>query len=428
MAEILITIIFITGYTAIALENKIHINKAASALLAGVLTWTVFICFSAVKDPVSGLLVENLGGVAGILFFLLGAMTIVELINAHDGFEVITDRISTRKKSTLLWTISLITFFLSALLDNMTTTIIMISLVRRILPDQRDRMLFAGVIVIASNSGGSWSPMGDVTTTMLWIGNQITPWRIVSKLFFPSLISTVVPVLLIIPYFKNHPVSSPLTSGSNRIKKSRFERNLVFWAGILSLLSVPVFKTLTHLPPLMGMLLALGLMWILTEIIHKRKNETDKSKLSVVSALRNADSTTILFFLGILLCISALRSVGLLAEWSTFLSTHIESQSIIILLIGLLSSVIDNVPLVAAVQGMYPLSVYPTDHYFWEFLAYAAGTGGSILVIGSAAGVVSMGMEKINFIWYLKKISWMALLGYFAGALVYMLQALFLNL
>jgi NhaD family Na+/H+ antiporter len=428
MAEIIITLIFIAGYTAIALEHKIHINKAASALIAGVLSWTVFIGFSASKEPVSEMLVEHLGDVAGILFFLLSAMTIVELIDAHDGFEVINERIRTKNKRVLLWIISIISFFLSAFLDNLTTTIVMISLIRKLLPDQRDRLLFAGVIVIAANAGGAWSPMGDVTTTMLWIGNQITAGNIVTRLFIPSLVCMVIPVLLTTFFVKNPLTPNPDKAKSNKSNTNRFERNFVFWAGILSLLSVPLFKALTHLPPLMGMLLALGIMWIITEIIHYGKNEDDKGKLSVAHALRKTDAPTILFFLGILLCISAMGSVGLLEKWADYLTTSVRNESIIILLIGLLSSIVDNVPLVAAVQGMYPLSFYPTDHFFWEFLAYTTGTGGSILVIGSAAGVAAMGMEKINFIWYLKKISWLALVGYFAGALVYMAQDILLHL
>ena len=419
MAEILITFVFIAGYTAIALESKIHINKSAIALIAGVLSWTIFIIFSSVKDPVTQKLVEHLGDIAAILFFLLCAMTIVELIDAHDGFEVITDRIRTRNKRILLVIISLITFFLSALLDNLTTTIVMISMIRKILPEHRDRLLFSGVIILAANAGGAWSPMGDVTTTMLWIGKQITSVNIVSRLFFPCLVCVVIPVLMIMPSLKNNLLPRAEKGNGKGNNTTRSERNVIFWTGIISLLLVPLFKTLTHLPPLMGMLLALGIMWILTEIIHNGKRDEDKGKLSVVHALRKVDAPTILFFLGILLCISAMGSIGLLEKWAIFLTTHVRNQTVIIFLIGLLSSIVDNVPLVAAVQGMYPLSVYPTDHYFWEFLAYATGTGGSILVIGSAAGVAAMGMEKINFIWYLKKISWMALLGYFAGALVY---------
>jgi Na+/H+ antiporter NhaD/arsenite permease-like protein len=427
MTDFLITLVFILGYTAIAFEHKIRINKAASALLAGVTAWTLFIVFTPDKQLVSDSLVEHLGGFAGILFFLLGAMTIVELIDAHDGFEVITSRIKTRSKRPLLWIISLITFFLSALLDNLTTTIVMVSLIRKLLPDQRDRMLFAGIIVIAANAGGAWSPMGDVTTTMLWIGNQITPLNIVSRLILPSLVCTIVPVLLLLPSFK---VKMEEVRGEGRPRKSGstpFERNFVFWSGMISLLFVPFFKTMTHLPPLMGMLLGLGVMWVLTEVIHRGKNDEDKNRLSVVSALRKADAPTILFFLGILLCISALQSVGVLAEWADFLTQKIQNQSVIVLLIGLLSSMVDNVPLVAAVQAMYPLKVFPTDHFFWEFLAFTTGTGGSILVIGSAAGVAAMGMEKLNFIWYLKKISWIALAGYFAGAAIYIIQNLFIK-
>lgn len=427
MAEILITLVFIAGYTAIALENKIRINKAAIALIAGVLSWTIFIGFSSLKDPVTVKLVEHLGDIAAILFFLLCAMTIVELIDAHDGFEVITDRIRTRNKRILLVIISLITFFLSALLDNLTTTIVMISIIRKILPEQRDRLFFSGVIVLASNAGGAWSPMGDVTTTMLWISQQITAVNIVTRLFFPSLVCLAVPVLMILPSIKNNLIPFAEKAKGKRNDTTRFERNVIFWTGIISLLLVPLFKTLTHLPPLMGMLLALGIMWVITEIIHNGKKEEDKGKLSVVHALRKADASTILFFLGILLCISAMGSIGLLEKWAIFLTTQVQNQNVIILLIGLLSSIVDNVPLVAAVQGMYPLSVYPTDHYFWEFLAYATGTGGSILVIGSAAGVAAMGMEKINFIWYLKKISWMALVGYVAGALVYIFQNQVIN-
>jgi Na+/H+ antiporter NhaD/arsenite permease-like protein len=428
MTNLLITLVFILGYTAIVFEHKIHINKAASALLAGVVSWTLFIVFTADKTRVSDTLADHLGGFAGILFFLLGAMTIVEMIDAHDGFDVITSRIRTTNKRSLLWIISFITFFLSALLDNLTTTIVMVSLIRKLIPDQRDRMLFAGVIVIAANAGGAWSPMGDVTTTMLWIGNQITPLNIVTRLILPSLVCTVIPVILLLPSFKDR-IEAVFPAGRSRKSGTTpFERNFIFWAGMIALLFVPFFKVMTHLPPLMGMLLGLGVMWVITEVIHRGKNDEEKSRLSVVSALRKADSPTILFFLGILLCISALQSVGVLTVWADFLTRQVQNQSIVVLLIGLLSAIVDNVPLVAAAQGMYPLSVFPTDHFFWEFLAYSTGTGGSILVIGSAAGVAAMGMEKLNFIWYLKKISWIALAGYFAGAVIYILQNMLIKL
>jgi Na+/H+ antiporter NhaD/arsenite permease-like protein len=354
-------------------------------------------------------------------------MTIVELIDAHDGFDVITNSIRTTSKRKLLWIIGTITFFLSALLDNLTTTIVMITLSRALINERKDRLIFAGIIVIAANAGGAWSPMGDVTTTMLWIGNQITAGAIIMKLILPSLTCLIIPLLIAMPALDKEPLAKQ--AGSDRkYQTTSFERKFIFYAGILSLLSVPVFKTFTHLPPLMGMLLSLGVMWIITEIIHKGKNEDDKTKYSVVRALRRIDGSTILFFLGILLCISALEATGILSGWAKYLTENIGNQSVIIMIIGLLSSIVDNVPLVAAVQGMYPLTMFPTDNFFWEFLAYATGTGGSILIIGSAAGVAAMGMEKIDFFWYLKKIGWLALIGYFAGCMVYILQHQILNL
>jgi len=422
MLSCIITIVFILGYAAIALEHTIRINKAASALITGVVCWTLYILFSADKDLVSAGLMEHLGSVAGILFFLLGAMTIVELIDAHDGFDIITARISPDNPVRLLWIIGFTTFFLSALLDNLTTTILMISLIRKLIHHEKDRWVFAGIIVIAANAGGAWSPMGDVTTTMLWIGQQITALNIVVRLFVPSLVCMVIPV-----FIATYMLHAKKETNVERIIKRRsdttdIERKTVFIAGMFSLLFVPLFKTLTHLPPFMGMLLSLGFMWALTELIHRGKNEKAHGSLSVAHALRQTDSPTILFFLGILLCISALQSVGLLQTWAAFLTTHIANQSLIILLIGLISAIVDNVPLVAAVQGMYPLAIYPTDHFFWEFLAYATGTGGSILIIGSAAGVAAMGMERITFFWYLKRIAILAFTGYVAGALIYILQ------
>jgi len=421
MSEILIITIFITGYIAIAFEHKIRVNKAASALIAGTLAWTIFIIFSSVKEPVTEAIGKHMSDISGILFFLIGAMTIVELIDSHDGFDLITTAIRTRNKRRLLWIISLITFFLSALLDNLTTTIVMISITRKLITEERDRWLFAGTIVIAANAGGAWSPMGDVTTTMLWIGNQITPANIILRLFLPSLVCMLVPLAIATLMIK------PGMVGQGKIKAVKlhditpFEKNLVFFAGMFALLFVPFFKALTHLPPFIAMLLALGIMWCLTEITHRKKHEKEKGPYSVVNALRRIDTSTILFFLGILLCISALQSSGILVSWAGYLMAHIPNQSVTILLIGLLSSIVDNVPLVAAVQAMYPLTVYPTDHFFWEFLAYATGTGGSILIIGSAAGVAAMGMERITFFWFLKRVTSLALLGYLAGAFVYIL-------
>jgi Na+/H+ antiporter NhaD/arsenite permease-like protein len=421
MSNILITVIFILGYLAIVTEHKIRINKAATALVAGTLAWTIFILFSSTKEFVTEAIGIHMADISGILFFLIGAMTIVELIDSHDGFDIITTVIRTRNKRSLLWLISLITFFLSALLDNLTTTIVMVSITRKLISDEHDRWFFAGTIVIAANAGGAWSPMGDVTTTMLWIGNQITAINIMLKLIIPSLVCLLVPMTVATFMIKPGIVGNVRNNNARSNDISPFEKNLVFFAGMFALLFVPFFKTLTHLPPFMAMLLALGLMWGLTEIVHRKKHEKEKGPFSVGHALRKIDSSTILFFLGILLCISALQSSGILINWAGYLMTHLPNQSATILVTGMLSAIIDNVPLVAAVQGMYPLTVYSTDHFFWEFLAYATGTGGSILIIGSAAGVAAMGMERITFFWFLKRVTFLALLGYLAGAFVYIL-------
>jgi Na+/H+ antiporter NhaD/arsenite permease-like protein len=423
MPAILITFIFILGYLAIVTEHKIRVNKAASALIAGALAWTIFILFSPVKEVVTEAIGEHMTDISGILFFLIGAMTIVELIDSHDGFDIITTFIRTRNKRILLWIISLITFFLSALLDNLTTTIVMVSITRKLISNERDRWFFVGTIIIAANAGGAWSPMGDVTTTMLWIGNQITAVNIIIKLILPSLVCLLVPLTVATFMVKPGIAGSPQPAEKKQNHVNMFEKNLVFLAGMFALLFVPIFKTLTHLPPFMAMLLALGLMWGLTEIVHRRKHAKEKGSYSVAHALQKIDTPTILFFLGILLCVSALQSSGILITWADYLMRQIPNQSVTILLIGILSAIVDNVPLVAAVQGMYPLAIYPTDHYFWEFLAYATGTGGSILIIGSAAGVAAMGMERITFFWFLKRVSFLAFIGYLAGATVYILFA-----
>jgi Na+/H+ antiporter NhaD/arsenite permease-like protein len=418
----IIVIIFIVGYTAIALEHPLKINKAATALITGVLCWTIFAIFTTDKHSPSHLLTENLGEVAGILFFLLGAMTIVELIDAHDGFEVITSRIRTTSKKKLVWIVGFITFFLSAVLDNLTTTIVLVSLLRIIVPDRKDRLLFAGLVIIAANAGGAWSPIGDVTTTMLWIGGQITAESIIIQTFLPSLVCFLIPAFIISRQVKGNTdrvkevVKDKITTSTSR------ERNTVFWLGIGSLLFVPVFKTVTHLPPYMGVLLGLGVMWVITEMIHSEKDEAEKGLYSVNHALRKIDTPSILFFLGILLSIAALQATGVLTNLAIAMNNTIGNIKIITISIGLLSAVVDNVPLVAAAQGMYGLDQYPTGHFFWEFLAYCAGTGGSCLIIGSAAGVAAMGLEKIEFFWYMKKIGWLALIGYLAGAAVFLLQ------
>lgn len=419
---VFIAVIFILGYLAIVLEHPLRVNKAASALITGVLCWTVYALMTAGKETVVEELGAHLGDVSGILFFLLGAMVIVELIDAHDGFELITARINTTSKKKLIWLIAFISFFLSAVLDNLTTAIVMVSLLRKLVPGKSDRLLFIGLVIIAANAGGAWSPIGDVTTTMLWIGGQVSAGNIILKTFLPSLACLLLPTFIISTQVSGH-IDRPAESAMNsNFTTSSRHRNAVFWIGLGCLLFVPVFKTLTHLPPYMGILFGLGAMWVITEMIHSEKDEAEKGPLSVNHALRRIDTSSILFFLGILLSIAALEATGLLTNLAGWLSNSVGNINIITMIIGLLSSIVDNVPLVASVQGMYSLQQYPTDHYFWEFLAYCAGTGGSCLIIGSAAGVAAMGLEKIDFFWYLKKIGWLALLGYLAGAAIFMAQ------
>jgi Na+/H+ antiporter NhaD/arsenite permease-like protein len=420
--SLLILSIFFAGYAAIIFEYRLKIDKAATALLTGALCWVVFMVAGTDTQLVNHLLLEHLSDIAGILFFLLGAMTIVELIDAHNGFDIITVMIVTTSKRKLLRIICIIAFILSAVLDNLTTAIVMVSLVQKLLQDKNDRLFFSGMIVIAANAGGAWSPIGDVTTTMLWIGGQVTAFNIILKLFLPGVICLLVPLLAMNRYVKGDfqkPISNAAPIAS---RKEAFERNLIFFIGLFALLSVPVFKLITDLPPFVGMLIALSVVWICTEIIHRKKDPVEKDNLSVSYALRKIDTPSILFFLGILLAIGALQSTGQLAIMAGHLSGVLKTDNQLCLGIGILSAVIDNVPLVAASTGMFSLQQYPTDSYFWELLAFTTGTGGSILIIGSAAGVAAMGIEKISFIWYLKKFSGWALLGYFAGAAMYILQ------
>lgn len=416
-----ILFVFVLGYIAIALEHPIKVNKAATAMITGVLCWTIYIVSSHNPEGVNEKLTGHMGEISGILFFLLGAMTIVELIDSHDGFEVITKRINATTKVQLLWLISFIAFFLSAILDNLTTAIVMVSLLRKILADKEDRLFFCGIVVIAANAGGAWSPIGDVSTTMLWIGGQITAQNIVIKTIFPSLICLLVPLLIVSARLKGN--IRYKTEKKKEVPTTEFDRNFVFFSGVAVLIMVPVFKTLTHLPPFMGMLLGLGIMWVTTEIIHSEKDDQDKNFLSVLYALRKIDAPSILFFLGILVSVAALESIGTLHTLANVLEQHVANEKLVVIIIGALSSIVDNVPLVAAAMGMYSLHQYPTDHFFWEFLAYCAGTGGSLLIIGSAAGVAAMGIEKIEFFWYLRRIGWLALIGYLAGALAFILQA-----
>lgn len=420
MISILLLTVFVAGYAAIAFEHKLQLNKAASALITGVLCWTIYILQSDTTHVVNEELLHHLGEIASILFFLLGAMTIVELIDSHNGFDIITQKINTSSKQTLVLIITTLTFFLSALLDNLTTAIVMTSLCAKILSQKEDKLWFAGMIVIAANAGGAWSPLGDVTTTMLWIGGQITALNIMKQLILPSLAVCLLPALLVAYRFKGKKISA-MPQSTCTIKEKK-EGRLILLAGIGFLLFVPVFKTLTHLPPFMGMLLALGFMWIITTFIHIRKEPEYAEKFTVAKALQKVDTPSILFFLGILLAVSALQSFGLLKDLAAALTSSLKNDYLIGIALGLLSAIVDNVPLVAASQGMYDLSVYPTDHPFWEFLALTTGTGGSAIIIGSAAGVAVMGIEQIDFMWYLKKISWLALVGFAAGILVFLLQ------
>lgn len=451
--ELAIVIIFIVGYLLIALEHPIQINKTATALLTGVACWVLFSFFfpnetitssseylSALESIKNHLgesrffaltdqqkyidfvifeLGEHLNEIAQILFFLMGAMTIVELVDAHEGFRFITERIKTRSPKKLLWIVCWVTFFLSAVLDNLTTTIVMVSLVRKLIYNKEMRLFFAGMIIVAANAGGAWSPIGDVTTTMLWIGGQISAVSIIKNVFLPSVVCMLVPLLYLNFKLKGS-LGTPehaTSSAESEIKSG----NLMLFLGLSALISVPVFKTVTHLPPYLGMMLGLGVLWVVSELINPHLDESMKKRYTAAGALARIDMPSVLFFLGILLAVGALQSMLILQNFAGYLNHTIGDNRIIITLIGVLSAIVDNVPLVAASMGMYSLDTYPMDHMIWEYLAYCAGTGGSLLVIGSAAGVAAMGMEKIDFIWFLKKISLLAAMGYFAGAGVYLL-------
>jgi len=491
---ILMVVIFVLGYLAIALEHPLKVDKAVSALAIGTLCWVAYIfgafeilggglspSFSefvagreglqdqgAVKSFLQSLsflegeermhwleimrewiveiqIIEHLGEIAEILFFLLGAMTIVEVIDQHDGFKVITDKINTTHKVKLLWIISFITFFLSAVLDNLTTTIVMVALLRKLIAEKQTRWFYVSIVVLAANAGGAWSPIGDVTTIMLWIGGQVTTIAIISRVFLPSLANIVVPLVVLSFFMKGH-ITRPENKGNEKEFNSAFERKMILILGVSGLLFVPVFKTITHLPPYMGMLLSLAIIWLVTEIIHRGKSPDIKHKLKITTILKRVELPTVLFFLGILSAVAALQSAGHLTMVAKFLDDSLGNVYLIDMAIGVLSAIVDNVPLVAGAMGMYPVIEpdqllaltdpaaiqyahnFVQDGIFWEFLAYTAGTGGSILIIGSAAGVAAMGLEKIDFIWYLKKISLLALLGYLSGCAVYYVQSLLLHL
>jgi Na+/H+ antiporter NhaD/arsenite permease-like protein len=412
--------VFAVCYAAIALEHPLKINKSASALLGAGLLWIIYAASSGDHDRLAEELTQTVGTTAKIVFFLMGAMTIVEVIDAHDGFEIVTSLIRTRKLSVLLWLIAWITFFLSAILDNLTTTIVMVSLLQKLLDNEKDRLLFAGMIVIAANAGGAWSPMGDVTTTMLWIGGQVSATGIVQALFLASVVNLFVPLCVVTVRLSGRAFTPDVIR--QRPTTSAFARNFMFALGLGVLVFVPAFKQLTHLPPFLGILFGLGIVWLAGEILHRGKASDDKENLTVAHALTRIDMSSIVFFTGILLAVATLEHAKILAGLAGWLEHAVGRQDVIVVLLGLLSAVVDNVPLVAATIGMYGLSQYPVDSFLWEFIAYCAGTGGSILIIGSAAGVAAMGIEKINFIWYLRNIGWLALIGYLAGAAVYVTQ------
>lgn len=415
--ELTAVIIFIVGYLAIAFEHPLKLNKTASALITGVAVWVVI----AILSGHTGIeqLSHHLASSSEILFFLMGAMTIVELVDAHQGFRVVSKLIDSKSPAKLLWISSLITFFLSALLDNLTTAIVMITLLRKIISNKETRLFYAGILIIAANAGGAWSPIGDVTTTMLWIGGQISAVGIMKALIIPSLITLLVPLLIVSKKVNKLSLGDSIPEPTASLAQER-EGNIMLWAGSLSLIGVPIFKTVTHLPPYMGILLALGIVWVISEVLHSDKDEEDKKPLTVAHALSKIDSTSILFFLGILLAIGGIETLGYLEQLAKTLEATVGNQEIIVILIGIASSIVDNVPLVAATMGMYSLTDFPMDHQLWEFIAFCAGTGGSLLIIGSAAGVAVMGMEQISFGWYLKKITFIAFLGYLAGAISYL--------
>lgn len=458
---ILIVVIFVLGYTAIALEHPLKVDKAASALMIGVLCWTVYVLSA---DLILGLgfspnwqagahgidsvhfvgheLEHHLIEISHIIFFLLGAMTIVEIVDQHEGFRVITDRIKTTNKVKLLWILSFITFFMSAALDNLTTTIVMVALLRKLIDDKHTRWFYASMVVLAANAGGAWSPIGDVTTIMLWIGGQVTTINIITRVIIPSLFTMIIPLILLTFTMKGHVTRPKSQCVEHEALTTPKEQIFILSLGVLALLFVPVYKTITHLPPYMGMLFGLSILWLTTEIMHRKKTDECKRRLSVMAIIRKIDTPTILFFLGILTAVAALQSAGHLFLLAGYLDEHLGNIFLIDLAIGLLSAIVDNVPLVAGAMGMYPIAtdamvqsaanpeymaMFMQDGLFWEFLAYCAGTGGSILIIGSAAGVAAMGLEKIDFIWYLRRISLLALLGYLAGAAVYYVQSFWLH-
>ena len=418
----LLIAVFVLTYAAITLEHQLKLNKSAPALLGAGVLWSLYALHLGDNQALTQHLNESLVGTAQIIFFLMGAMTIVEVIDAHNGFEVITQRIRTQRLSTLMWLVGTVTFFLSAVLDNLTTAIVMVSLMKKLLQEREDRLFFAGIIVISANAGGAWSPIGDVTTTMLWIGGQVTALGIMKMLILPSVVAALIPLTITAWLLRGRAVNAPAQRTDPVSKSAAFEGQLMFTLSLGILLLVPAFKTVTGLPPFMGILLGLGLLWLVGDFLHKSKVEEDKAHLTLANAMSRIDLSSLTFFIGILLSVAVLEHTHILSDLAQWLNDKVGRLDLIVLLIGFASAVVDNVPLVAASMGMYSMTDYPPDSFLWEFIAFCAGTGGSMLIIGSAAGVAAMGLEKINFFWYLKHISGLALAGYLAGALVYVVQ------
>ena len=434
--SLLIVVVFCIGYLCIALEGVTKINKAAIALLMCVLCWTLLMTGPATYYPaiagenivhhISEVIEHHLGDAAGTLFFLMGAMTIVEIVDSNGGFNFVRDTIKTRSKRKLMWRVALMTFFLSAILDNLTTSIVMIMVLRKLVQSQTDRLLYAALVVIAANSGGAFSPIGDVTTIMLWIKGVITTQGVISEIFVPSLVSMLVPAFILQFQLKGKFDKSQNLPKADISQFTKAQRNVIFWLGVGGLCFVPIFKTITHLPPFMGILLVLGILWTVTEIFHHNTAEDDTMAQRVSDLLSRIDLSTIMFFLGILMAVAVLQEIGVLTMLGGVLDTTFEGNHYLVTgIIGVLSSIVDNVPLVAGCMGMYPVAAagdMAVDGIFWQLLAYCAGVGGSMLIIGSAAGVVVMGLEKITFGWYMKKITWIAFVGYLAGMLIYWLE------
>ena len=433
-----IVIVFVVGYLSIALESLTKVNKAAIALLMCVLCWTLLMAGPAAYYPqiaaddvvhhIAEVIEHHLGDAAGTLFFLMGAMTIVEIVDSNGGFNFVRDTMKTRSKRKLLWRVAFMTFFLSAILDNLTTSIVMIMVLRKLIQDSKERIVYASLVIISANSGGAFSPIGDVTTIMLWIKGVITTQGVITEIFIPSLVSMIIPALILQYTLKGKFDKEQNLPKAEVSHFTQAQRTAIFWLGVGGLVFVPIFKTLTHLPPFMGILLVLGVLWTVTEIFHYNTAEDDTMAKRVSDIMTKIDLSTIMFFLGILMAVAVLQEIGVLTALGEGLNTAFSGNYYVInSIIGVLSSIVDNVPLVAGCMGMYPVAAdgaMAVDGIFWQLLAYCAGVGGSMLIIGSAAGVVVMGLEKITFGWYMKHITWIVFVGYVSGILVYWLEKL----